>query len=50
MYKLQGSKYIQSHIGTAYRQVLQYLKKGRIVLFSGTPCQIGGLKIYKKRF
>ncbi len=49
MYKLQGSKYIQSHIGTAYRQVLQYLKKGRIVLFSGTPCQIGGLKKYIKK-
>lgn len=41
--KLQGSKYVQSFIGTAYQRVKQELEKGRLVLFSGTPCQIAAL-------
>ena len=44
--KLQGSKYVQSAIGITYKQTKDYLKKGRIVLFSGTPCQISGLYEY----
>ena len=44
--KLQGSKYVQSSIGITYKQTKDYLKKGRIVLFSGTPCQISGLYEY----
>lgn len=40
---LRGSKYLQSTIGTAYIDAQQYLKQGRQVLFSGTPCQIAGL-------
>lgn len=43
---LQGSKYVQSDIGTCYANVQFYLKKGRKVLFSGTPCQIAGLYAY----
>ena len=49
----RNSKYVQSDVGDCYRQVLEYLKKDRLVLFSGTPCQIEGLcgflrgKIYK---
>lgn len=39
----RGAKYVQSHIGTVYRQTEQILKSGRKVLFSGTPCQIAGL-------
>lgn len=42
--KLQGSKYVQSVTGDIYRQVLRVLKEGRQVLFSGTPCQVDGLK------
>ncbi len=38
-----GSKYVQSKVGNEYRYVKQYLNEGKIVLFSGTPCQIGGL-------
>lgn len=41
--KLQGSKYVQSKIGDAYAQARELLEKGRLVYFSGTPCQIGGL-------
>ncbi len=42
----RNSKYSQSEIGDCYNQILQYLKDGRLVLFSGTPCQIEGLKCY----
>lgn len=41
-----GSKYVQSDIGISYRQAELFLKEGRYVLFSGTPCQIAGLKAY----
>jgi coenzyme F420-reducing hydrogenase beta subunit len=40
---LRGSKYLQSVIGDAYLEARKYLKQGRQVLFSGTPCQIAGL-------
>lgn len=40
------SKYVQSIIGNTYNQTKEFLKKGRRVLFVGTPCQIGGLKAY----
>ena len=43
LYRLQGSKYVQSDIGDGYIEVKQYLKRNRLVLFSGTPCQIAGL-------
>ena len=36
----RGSKYVQSRIGESYCQVERFLKKGRKVLFTGTPCQI----------
>ena len=41
--KLRGSKYVQSSIGDAYIKTQNALKKGRKVLFTGTPCQIEGL-------
>lgn len=40
---LRGSKYVQSMIGNSYVQAKKFLNDGRVVLFSGTPCQIGGL-------
>jgi coenzyme F420-reducing hydrogenase beta subunit/O-antigen/teichoic acid export membrane protein len=43
---LLGSKYVQSDIGNAYEKAKIYLEKGTLVLFSGTPCQIDGLKSY----
>lgn len=42
----RGSKYVQSDMGDAYSSVLRFLQSGRIVLFSGTPCQIGALKSF----
>ena len=46
LYKLQGSKYVQSSIGDCYKQARSLLLNGRKVLFSGTPCQIAGLYGY----
>lgn len=46
---LRGSKYLQSCIGDVYIQVKKELDNGRKVLFSGTPCQVGGLKAYLKK-
>ncbi len=42
--RLQKSKYVQSDAGSAYQEVKAYLEKGRKVLFTGTPCQIAGLR------
>ena len=47
--KLQGSKYVQSRIGNTIKQAKEFLNNGRLVLFSGTPCQIAGLKTYLKQ-
>lgn len=43
---LKGSKYVQSDVGETYREVKRHLMDGRAVLYSGTPCQIAGLKNY----
>lgn len=40
---LQGSKYVQSYIGTSYRNVKESLRKGKEVLFVGVGCQVEGL-------
>lgn len=45
----RGSKYVQSRIGNSYALVEQFLKSGRIVLFTGTPCQIAGLKLFLRK-
>ena len=44
-----GSKYVQSRIGDTYREVKEFLKQGRKVLFSGTPCQVAGLKRFLRK-
>ncbi len=41
-----GSKYIGSHIENSYSRVKYYLNSKRLVMFTGTPCQIAGLKNY----
>ena len=42
----RGSKYVQSNMGTIYEEVVRPLSNGQNVIFSGTPCQIAGLKEY----
>lgn len=49
LYKLQGSKYVQSRIGNTIKEAKEFLDQGRFVLYSGTPCQIAGLKAYLKQ-
>lgn len=44
--KFKGSKYVQSKIGNTYEQTKRFLDDGRLVLFSGTPCQISGLEAF----
>lgn len=44
--RIKGTKYIQSEIGDVFSQIKDLLEKGVMVLFSGTPCQVGGLKNY----
>lgn len=42
--KFKGSKYIQSEMGHIIKEVQKDLKGGKKVLFSGTPCQVAGVK------
>lgn len=44
LHLFRGSKYVQSSIGDTYIQVRNFLMDGRFVLFSGTGCQVSGLK------
>ena len=47
--RFRGSKYVQSRIEKTYRQVETFLKSGKEVLFSGTPCQIAGLRMFLRK-
>lgn len=47
--KFKKSKYIQSRINTVFIKVRNYLKAGELVIFSGTPCQVQGLKLFLKK-
>ncbi len=44
-----GSKYVQARTATAYKDAETFLKQGRKVLFSGSPCQIAGLYHYLRK-
>ena len=44
--KMRGSKYVQSEVGLIYRRVKNDLNSGKMVLFTGTPCQVDALQIY----
>lgn len=46
IYKMCGSKYVQSNIVDSLKEVDMHLSNGRIVLFSGTACQISAIKRY----
>ena len=41
--QIQSSKYVQSDTGDTYSQVQKDLQSGKMVLYTGTPCQIAGL-------
>ena len=44
--KMMGSKYSQSELGDTYTNIKNDLKNGKEVLFTGTPCQVGGIIKY----
>lgn len=44
--ELLRSKYIQSDMRKTYKDILECLKGGRKVLFSGTPCQVSAVRNY----
>ena len=44
--KLRGSKYLQAKVGNTYKQVKEDLLADKLVLFSGTGCQVNGLKAF----
>lgn len=45
----RGSKYVQSRIEDNYQKAEKFLKEGEKILFSGTPCQIAGLKKFLRK-
>lgn len=45
----QGSKYVQSRIGDSFAQAATFLKQGRKVMFTGTPCQVAGLRLFLRK-
>lgn len=47
--KLRGAKYAESNLGSSFPEILDRLKDGQLVLFSGTPCQVAGLKSFIRK-
>lgn len=43
------SKYVQAWVGNSYKEIKEFLKQGRKVLFTGVPCQIAGLYSYLRK-
>ena len=46
---LRGAKYAQSDLGNSFIEIRNRLKNNQKVLFSGTPCQVAGLKSFLRR-
>ena len=42
--KMLGSKYVESNLNDCYKKISKIIKEGNKVLFSGTPCQVAGVK------
>ena len=45
----RSSKYVQSQMGNCFSKVKKFLQTGRKVMFTGTPCQIAGLKHFLRK-
>ncbi|MBR1387365.1 MAG: Coenzyme F420 hydrogenase/dehydrogenase, beta subunit C-terminal domain [Alloprevotella sp.] len=49
--RLRLSKYAQSYMGEVLPEMRRRLEEGRTVLFTGTPCQVAGIRnLFGKRF
>lgn len=44
--KFRSSKYVQSKQGKVYKEIKEELTQGKLVCYSGTPCQVAGLKSF----
>lgn len=49
LYKLRGSKYVQSDKKDIFKQIKELLNKDKYVLFSGCPCEVAGLKNFLRK-
>lgn len=49
LYRLRGAKYAESNLGITFQEILKRLQQGQFVLFSGTPCQVAGLKSFVRK-
>lgn len=49
IYRLRGSKYVQSDLGETFKEIKKHLEEGKMVCFSGTPCQVEGLRNYLRK-
>ena len=47
--KFRGSKYVQSDLKNCFSKAKEFLDEGKLVCFSGTPCQIEGLKSFLRK-
>ena len=47
--KMRGSKYVQSDTGNIYTEIRNFLESEKLVLFTGTPCQVDGLRRYLRK-
>ena len=47
--QFRGAKYVQSAVGESFKQAETFLKAGRKVMFTGTPCQIAGLRKFLRK-
>lgn len=49
LHKLRGSKYVHSSTDNTFAEVLEHLKNGRWVYYTGSPCQIAGLRLFLRK-
>lgn len=47
--KFRKSKYVQSNQNNCFKEIKQYLDNGKLVCYSGTPCQVVGLRAYLRK-
>ena len=47
--KLLGSKYLQANTKETFKECKEFLEAGKLVLYSGLPCQLHGLKVFLKK-
>lgn len=47
--RISGTKYLRSELHDAFKKVLEHLKAGEKVIFSGTGCQVAGLHAFLRK-